>query len=54
VQAVVETATSGRDPRLLDAPAACPGCGRRSRPHEPRRHREVQTQCGFLALPRPW
>jgi hypothetical protein len=54
LQAVVETATSGLDPRLLDAPAACPGCGQKSRPHEANRAREVLTTCGALTLSRPW
>jgi hypothetical protein len=54
LQAVVQTATSGMDPRLLEAPAACPRCRRKSRPHEVNRLRQVQTRCGAVTLVRPW
>lgn len=54
LQAVVQTATSALDPRLLDAPAACPRCTRKSRPHEVARPRQVQTQCGTVTVVRPW
>jgi hypothetical protein len=51
--AVVAVATSGLHPRLGRARAACPGCGRKAKPHQARA-RQVTTRCGTLALPRPW
>jgi hypothetical protein len=44
----------------LDHPAtgrlreACPGCGRRRKPHDPARGRQVLTVCGPLRLERPY
>jgi hypothetical protein len=51
--AVVEQATTGLDPRLARARDACPGCGRKARPHQ-RRRRQVETRCGTVAVERPW
>ena len=34
--------------------AACPGCGRKAAPWEAARARQVVTQCGAVALARPW
>ena len=53
LRAVVKRATSGLDPRLQRARAACPRCGRKARPHQ-RRGRQVATRCGPLALGLPW
>src|SRR6185437_3383061 len=38
----------GRDGR-----SACPGCGRKVRPHQ-ERSRQILTQCGAVTLERPW
>jgi hypothetical protein len=51
--AVVAAATSGLDPRLARARAACPRCGRKATPHQTR-PRQVLTVCGTLDLARPW
>jgi hypothetical protein len=51
--AVVAVATSGLHPRLGRARAACPACGRKAKPHQPRA-RHVTTRCGTLELTRPW
>lgn len=53
VRAVVEVATSGLDPRLTRARAACPGCGRKARPHQ-LRPRQVLSRCGAVTLEVPW
>lgn len=53
LEAVVETATSGLAPRVRQVPAACPGCGRKVRPHQ-ERARQVLTQCGAVTIVRPW
>jgi hypothetical protein len=53
VQAVVEVATSGLDPRLARARTACPSCGRKVRPHQVR-PRQVMTQGGLVTLAVPW
>ena len=52
--AVVEQATSGLDVRLAHAREACPGCGRKARPHGRPRRRQLVTQCGTVMLERPW
>lgn len=52
--AVVTAATSGLGGRLRRARAACPGCGRKAAPWEDARARQVVTQCGAVALARPW
>jgi hypothetical protein len=51
---VVVAATSGLDRRLRRARQACPGCGRKAPPWEAGRERQVVTQCGTVALERPW
>jgi hypothetical protein len=51
--AVVAVATSGLHPRLRRARAACPACGRKAKPHQPRA-RHVTTRRGTLELTRPW
>jgi len=51
--AVGAVTTSGLHPRLGRARAACPGCGRKAKPHQARA-RQVSTRCGTLALTRPW
>ena len=51
--AVLEAATSGLDPRLQRARAACPRCARKATPHQIR-PRQVVTVCGTLDLERPW
>ena len=51
--AVIEAATSGLDPRLARARAACPRCARKAKPHQIRQ-RQVVTVCGTLDLARPW
>jgi hypothetical protein len=51
--AVVEAATTDLGPRLRRARRACPGCGRKARPHQERR-RQVATICGAVTLERPW
>jgi hypothetical protein len=53
LRAVVEVATSALDPRLARARSACPGCGRKTEPHQVR-GRQVLTTCGLLTLARPW
>jgi len=53
LRAAVEVATSGLDPRLLRARAACPRCERKSLPHH-LRPRQVLTQCGPVTLEVPW
>jgi hypothetical protein len=53
LRAVVEVSTSGLDPRLRRARAACPGCGHKAEPRD-RRPRQVLTRCGALDLERPW
>lgn len=53
LQAVVEVATSGLDPRLARARSACPNCERKVPPHQVRR-RQVTTQCGTVTLDVPW
>jgi len=53
LQAVVEVATSGLDPRLARARPACPRRGRKVPPHQVRR-RQVTTQCGMVTLEAPW
>jgi hypothetical protein len=53
LQAVVEVATSGLDPRLARARSACPRCERKVSPHQVRR-RQVTTQCGTVTLEAPW
>lgn len=53
LEAVVEVATSDLAPRVRGARAACPGCGRRVKPH-PERPRQVLTQCGAVTIERPW
>jgi hypothetical protein len=54
LRAVVEAATSELAPRLREAAAACPRCGRKAKPHELERGRTVATSCGALELARPW
>ncbi len=54
LEGVVGAATSGLDARLRRARQACPGCGRKERPWEQRRDRQVMTQCGPITLARPW
>ena len=49
--AVVETATSGLAPRVRGQRSACPGCGRKVRPHQ-ERPRQVLTQCGAVTIER--
>jgi hypothetical protein len=51
--AVVEVATSGLGPRVRSGRSACPGCGRKVRPHQ-ERSRQVLTQCGAVVIERPW
>jgi len=51
---VVRAATSGLDPRLARARAACPTCGRKVAPWERARARTVDTRCGTVALRAPW
>jgi hypothetical protein len=51
--AVVEAATSGLAPRVRGQRSACPGCGRKVRPHQ-ERARQVLTRCGAVAIERPW
>ncbi|MCC7370811.1 MAG: ISKra4 family transposase [Chloroflexi bacterium] len=53
LEAVVEVATSGLAPRVREASAACPSCGRRVKPHQ-ERPRQVLTQCGAIVIERPW
>jgi uncharacterized protein UPF0236 len=53
LRAVLEAATTGLDPRLQRARAACPRCARKAKPHQ-RRPRQVVTVCGTLDLERPW
>jgi hypothetical protein len=52
--AAVTAATSGLQGRQRRARAACPGCGRKAAPWEAARARQVVTQCGAVALARPW
>src|SRR4051812_38573058 len=40
-------------PRVREARAACPRCGRRVKPHQ-ERTRQVLTQCGAVTIERPW
>jgi hypothetical protein len=54
LQAVVEQATSGLDPRLTRAQEACLRCERKVAPHGKPRRRQLQTQCGTVTLERPW
>jgi hypothetical protein len=54
LEAVVGAATSGLVGRLREARQPCPGCGKKSPPWEPGRRRQVVTQCGPIALERPW
>jgi hypothetical protein len=51
---VVRAATSGLDPRLQRARAACPECGRKAAPWERARGRTVETRCGTVTLAVPW
>src|SRR3954454_21937889 len=51
--AVVEVATSELAPRVREARAACPSCGRRVKPHQ-ERARQVLAQCGPVTIERPW
>jgi uncharacterized protein UPF0236 len=53
LEAAIEVATTELDPRLRRARAACPGCGRKARPHQ-ERARQVTTMCGPVTLARPW
>jgi hypothetical protein len=53
LEAVVEVATSGLAPRVRSGRSACPGCGRKVRPHQ-ERSRQVLTQCGVVVIERPW
>jgi hypothetical protein len=53
LEAVVEVATSELAPRVRAGRSACPGCGRKVRPHQ-ERSRQVLTQCGMVTLERPW
>jgi len=53
LEAVVAVATSGLAPRVRSGRAACPGCGRKVRPHQ-ERSRQVLTQCGLVTIERPW
>lgn len=53
LEAVVEVATSGLAPRVREQRSACPGCERKVRPHQ-ERARQVLTQCGAVAIERPW
>jgi hypothetical protein len=53
LEAVVEEATSGLQPRVRDARAACPTCERKALPHQ-ERTRQVLTQCGPVTIERPW
>jgi hypothetical protein len=53
LEAVVEVATSGLAPRVREGRSACPGCGRKVRPHQ-ERSRQILTQCGAIVLERPW
>ena len=53
LEAVVEVATSGLAPRVRSQRSACPGCGRKVRPHQ-ERARQVLTQCGAVEIERPW
>ena len=53
LEAVVEEATSELAPRVREARAACPSCGRRVKPHQ-ERTRQVLTQCGAVTIERPW
>src|SRR5436190_18120992 len=53
LQAVIEVATSGLDPRLARARSACPRCERQVVPQQVRR-RQVTTQCGMVTLEVPW
>jgi hypothetical protein len=53
LQAVVEVATSGLAPRVRGQRSGCPQCGREVRPHQ-ERPRQVLTQCGPVAIERPW
>ncbi len=53
LEAVVEVATSGLAARVRSGRSACPQCGRKVRPHQ-ERSRQVLTQCGMVAIERPW
>src|SRR3954451_25454618 len=53
VEAVVEVAPSELAPRVRDARAPCPSCGRRVKPHQ-ERTRQVLTPCGLVTIERPW
>jgi hypothetical protein len=53
LEAVVAVATSGLAPRVRGGRSACPGCGRKVRPHQ-ERPRQVLTQCGVVVIERPW
>jgi hypothetical protein len=53
LEAVVEAATSELAPRVREARAACPSCGRRVTPHQ-ERTRQVLTECGAVTIERPW
>jgi hypothetical protein len=53
LEAVVEVATSGLAPRVRGRRSACPGCGRKVRPHQ-ERPRQVLTRCGPVTIERPW
>ena len=53
LRAVVEEATSALAPRVRAGRSACPGCGRKARPHQ-ERPRQVLTRCGPVTLERPW
>jgi hypothetical protein len=50
---VIKAATSGLDRRVRRARDACPDCGRKVRPWEAARPRQVLTQCGAVTLERP-
>jgi hypothetical protein len=53
LEVVVEVATSELAPRVRGQRSACPGCGRKVRPHQ-ERPRQVLTQCGAVVIERPW
>ena len=53
LEGVVEVATSELAPRVRAGRSACPGCGRKVRPHQ-ERSRQLLTRCGAVTLERPW
>lgn len=53
LEAVIEVATSGLDPRLARARSVCSSCERKVTPHQVRR-RQVTTQCGTVTIEAPW